>query len=197
MRVQNSASCSWLFALLLCGLALPLGIEGQETTAASGGYQLAAGYSFLSNSFNGHTTGTSHSPLNGWDVAMTYPGPRGLGFKADLSGYYGTSLGSPQRPIFVMGGVQYSRHFGKETGFAEGLVGAGHLNSDWWGGSAPGNTFSFASAAGGGVDLSLSRRTAFRVQGDVQYSNFTIPDDQIHGLPNYFARISTGLVWRF
>jgi hypothetical protein len=44
----------------------------------------------------------------------------------------------------------------------------------------------------------MSARLAFRVQADLQYANFTIPtNDQIHSLPNYFARISAGPVFRF
>jgi hypothetical protein len=159
--------------------------------------EVFGGYSFLSNSFNGHSSFGSHQPLNGWESAFALPISRSLSFKASADGYYGTSLGSPQRPIFILGGVAYSRHFGKETGFVEGLAGLGILNSDWWGGAVPGATKSFVASAGGGLDTPLTKRLAFRVQGGLLYANFTINDNQIGGLPNYFARISTGLVWRF
>ena len=171
--------------------------QAPAPAAPSYRYQLFGGYSFLSNSFNGHASATSQQPLNGWNVALTVPAWRALGIRVDTAGYYGTSLGSPQRPIFVLGGIQYSKHFGREIPFVEGLVGIGHLNSDWWGGNTPGHTASFTSVAGGGVDTLITPRIAFRVEGGFQYTNFTIPDDQIHSLPNYFARIATGVVWRF
>lgn len=195
-------SCSQflLIATVLLGIALPSMLTAQEAgSAPSDGrrYELFGGYSFLSNSFNGHDSYTSRQPLNGWDVAFTARASRRLSVKVDASGYYGTSLGSPQRPIFVLGGGQYSRRFGKESAFIEGLAGIGHLNSDWWGGEIPGHTVSFAGLAGGGLDRQITPRISFRLEGDLLYTNFTIADDQIHGLPNYFASISTGLVWRF
>jgi hypothetical protein len=156
-----------------------------------------AGYSFLSNSFNGHSSFASHQPLNGWELSFAAPVSRRLSFKASANGYYGTSLGSPQRPIFILCGAAYSKHFGREVGFVEGLAGLGLLNKDWWGGEVPGATKSFAGSAGGGLDTPLTKRLAFRVQGGLLYAHFTINDSQIHGLPNYFARISSGLVWRF
>lgn len=198
MTPRNSPVLATL-VLLFCILALsPLSrAQSPEAGPAAGRFEVFAGYSFLSNSFNGHSSATSHQPLNGWDAAVALPLREHLSLKMDASGYYGTSLGSPQRPIFVLAGPQYKLRLGAETAFIEGLVGFGHLNSDWWGGSSPGTTNSFAADAGGGLDTPLGPRLALRVQGDFQYSNFTIPDDQIHNLPNYFARISTGFLWRW
>lgn len=184
-----------MVSVLLFSAGVPAGLNAQA--ASQHDATVFAGYSFLSNSFNGHSTGTSHTPLNGWEAAVTFPIEGRLSLKADISGLYGTSLGSPQRPIFLLGGAQYTRALGKESAFVEGLAGYGHLNGNWWGGSAPGQTSSFAAAAGGGLDTPLSDRLAFRIQADFLYANFTIPDDQIHALPNYFARLAAGLVWRF
>ncbi len=192
-----------LSTLLLSGLLLPATLTAQNTHSEAsdpGKYDLFGGYSLLSNSFNGHNSATSHTPLNGWNAALSAPVSRvsrGFGIKADVSGYYGTSLFSPQHPIFVLGGAQYSKHFGKETGYVEGLVGIGHLNKNWWGGEGQGSTNSFTAAVGAGLDTPIARNLSFRVQGDLLHANFTIPNDEIHALPNYFARISTGLVWRF
>ena len=154
--------------------------------------EVFTGYSFFSNSFN-----TSYQPLNGWEVSFGIPVSRRFNFVVDGSGYYGTSLGSPQHPIFVLGGVQCNRHFGKETAFLQGMGGLGHINSDFWGGLAHPTTNSFVGGGGGGLDTPITSRLAFRVKADFIYTNFTIPDNQIHNQPNYFARISTGLVWRF
>jgi hypothetical protein len=182
--------------LVLFGLA-SVSAQTRSPEAPAGRNQIFGGYSFFSNSFNGHSTYGSHQPLNGWNASFAAPLSPRFSIKVDASGYYGNSLGSPQHPLFFLGGMQYNKHFGKETAFLQALAGYGHLNSNWWGGLAPGKTNSFSTVGGGGLDTPLSPRLAFRVEGGLQYADFTIPDDQIRSLPNYFARISTGLVWRF
>lgn len=192
-------------ALLLSFVALWLPVCSPEARAQAqpstgspvGAFEVFGGYSLLSNSFNGHASGPSHQPLNGWDAAAEIPVTAHWNIKVETAGYYGTSLGSPQHPIFVLGGAAWKHHFGKETGFVEGLAGLGHLNANWWGGEGPGDTNSFATDAGAGLDTPMGSRLAWRIQGDFQYSNFTIPNDQIHDLPNYFGRFTTGIVWRF
>lgn len=160
-------------------------------------YEVFGGYSLLSNSFNGHASAPSRQPLNGWDAAAEVPVALHWDIKVEAAGYYGTSLGSPQHPLFVLGGAAWNHHFGKEVVFVEGLAGLGHLNADWWGGEGPAKTNSFAADAGGGLDIPLRSRLAWRIQGDFQFSNFTIPNDQIHDLPNFFGRVTTGVVWHF
>jgi hypothetical protein len=188
------------YILLAVCAALPYHVAGQAQAVDEkhrGGNEFFAGYSFLSNSFNGHSSATSHQPLSGWEAAFAVPVSRALRVKVEADGYYGTSLDSPQRPTFFLGGLAGAKHFGKEVGFVEGLAGLGILNSDWWGGEVHGATTSFVARTGGGLDTPLSHRLAFRLQGGMLYANFTIKDNQIHSLPHYFARISTGLVWRF
>jgi hypothetical protein len=187
--------------LLLFCLLIPATLYAQNTHSQASGnqkYDIFGGYSLLSNSFNGHSSATSHVPLNGWDAAFSAPIRNALRFKADVSGYYGTSLGDPQRPVFILGGAQYSKHFGKETGFLEGLLGVGAINSSFWGGQGSVSRATFAAVVGGGLDTPISQTLAFRVQGDLLHANFTISDsNEIHGLPNYFGRFSAGLVWKF
>ena len=167
----------------------------QETQVR--GYEVFGGYSLLSNSFNGHGSAPSHQPLNGWDAAAAFPLTPRWRIKLEAAGFYGTSLGSPQHALFVLGGATWNHRFGREAGFVEGLAGVGHLNSDWWGGESAGHANSFAAEAGAGLDTPIGPRLAWRIQGDFQFSNFTIPDDQIHDLPNYFGRFTTGLAWKF
>ena len=193
-----------LSTLLLSGLLLPATLTAQNTHSEAsdpGKYDLFGGYSLLSNSFNGHNSATSHTPLNGWNAALSAPVSRvsrGFGIKADVSGYYGTSLFSPQHPIFVLGGAQYSKHFGKETGYVEGLVGIGHLNKNWWWARVRGKHEFIYRSRGRGLDTPIARNLSFRGGREILLdANFTIPNDEIHALPNYFARISTGLVRRF
>jgi hypothetical protein len=157
-----------------------------------------AGYTYLSNSFNSYARFSSGG-LNGWDAAASFPLIHGFAVKAEAFGYYGTSLGDSQVAHFVLAGGQFTKRFGKESAFVHGLAGIGHINNAalTLGGEGPSSNFSFAADAGAGLDTPIARRLAWRVEGSMLHSDFTAAGDQIHGLPNYFARFSTGIVWRF
>jgi hypothetical protein len=163
-------------------------------------YQVYGGYTFLSNSFNG--VAGSRQPLNGWDAAVAFPSWRGLRFKVDTFAYRGTNLGAPQHAIFFMGGGQYTWRIGRESVYVQGLMGDGGLNKDWGANKTTGETASFSTLAGGGLDTPVTRHLAFRVDGGFQYTNFVLQAPDLYpyvipGLPNYFGRISSGLVWHF
>ncbi len=186
----------WLLALL----CLPSVLRAQSK--APDHYQIFGGYSFLSNSMNG--VPGSRQPLNGWDAAVAFPSWHGLHFKIDTFGYNGTNLGAPQHVYFIMGGGQYNWHLGRENVFVEGLVGDGGINRDWGANKSPGETASFSTLIGGGIDTPLTRHMAFRAGGDYQYAYFALQGPKpniipyrIPGLPTNFGRISSGLVWRF
>lgn len=185
--------------LLIALLCLSTALRAQTETPAR--YQVYGGYAFLSNSLNG--VPGSHRPLNGWDAAAEFPSWHGLRFKMYVAGYRGTNLGAPQNLLFILAGGQYSRRIGRETAFVEGLVGAGGANKSWPADNAIGQTASFSSLVGGGLDTRLTRHLAYRVSGGYQYSYFaleqpiTLVPYVIPGLPNNFGRISSGLVWQF
>ncbi|MGD0438729.1 MAG: hypothetical protein ABSB86_19885, partial [Bryobacteraceae bacterium] len=108
----------------------------------------------------------------------------------------------PQRLLYVMGGGQYSRRIGRETVFAEGLMGDVSANKNWGANGSPGSTASFCGFVGGGLDSPLARHISLRVDGGLQYSNFALYTQwnvpyRIPGLPTNFGRISSGLVWQF
>lgn len=180
-------------------LCLSSALQAQSEPRAR--YQIFGGYSFLSNSLDG--VAGSHQPLNGWDAAVAFPSWHRLRFKIDVAAYRGTNLGAPQHPYFILGGAQYTWRFGRESVFVEGLGGTGGANKTWAANNAQGQTASFASLIGGGLDTPLTRRIAFRVEGGYQYSYFalerpmTLVPYRIPGLPNNFGRISSGLVWQF
>ena len=170
--------------------------------AAPSRHEIYAGYTFLSNSFNG--VPGARQPLNGWDASLALGSWHGLRFKAETFGYTGTNLGAPQSPLFIMAGGQYSRRVGRESVFVEGMAGDVGLNRDWGANRSAGETASFATVLGGGLDTPISRRFAFRASGSFVYENIALQGPKplivpyrIPGLPNFFARISTGLVWRF
>ena len=164
-------------------------------------FQIYGGYSFFSNSLNG--VPGSHHPLNGWDASVGFPSWHNLRFKIDVSGYSGTNLGGQQKPYFLLGGAQYSRRLGRETLFGEGLGGVGGANRYWGANASSGETASFSGLMGGGLDTPITRRMAFRVEGDFQYAYFALASGKyftpyrIAGLPTNFGRVSSGVVFQF
>ncbi len=181
---------------------LATGLHAQ--TDLSTRYQLFGGYSFLSNSING--VSGSHQPLNGYEFAFAIPPWHDLRFKLNAFQYRGTNLGAAEQPYFIMAGGQYGRNFGREAAFVEAMAGEGNVNANWGANKTIGDTASFSAVLGGGVDTPLSPHFAFRVQGDFQYAYFKQNATfdlaigrpiYVAGLPNYFGRICTGLVWRF
>lgn len=191
------------FSRLFCLFALLVPALHAETPTPPH-YQFFGGYSWLSNSYNG--VPGAHQPLNGWEAALELPSWHDLRFKLDLSGYDGTNQGAPQHSYFILAGGHYTHRFGRESPFVEGLLGNGHLGNNWTGGQIYDNIASFSTVVSGGLDSPLTRRIAFRVQGGFQYTNFTVAQDlpsgapqltEIHGLPNFFGRLSTGFVWKF
>jgi len=188
----------WLAGLLWVAAAV------HAQTDFSSRYQLYGGYSFLSNSLNG--VSGSQQPLNGYEVAFAIPPWHNLRYKMNLFQYCGTNLGAPQHPYFVLAGGQYGRNFGRENAFVEALARIGNVNANWGANNTIGGTASFSAVLGGGVDTPLSPRFALRIQGDYQYAYFkqvasrvalTGVPTYVPGLPTNFARISTGIVWRF
>jgi hypothetical protein len=163
-------------------------------------FQIYGGYSYLSNTLNG--VPGSRQALNGFDASLGFPQWHGLRFKIDVSGYRGMNLGTAQDPYFIVGGAQYGRRIGREFIFMEAMGGDGGTKANWGAGGIKGTSASFSTLLGGGVDTRLSRHLAFRAVGDFQYMNFyLVKGNFVHyrtpGLPNYFGRASSGLVWQF
>jgi hypothetical protein len=186
------------FYLLLIPFFLPSAAVAQSEPSAP--FQLSGGYSYLSNSFNG--VPGSRQPLQGWDAAVAFPAWHNLRFKIDVSDYSGSNLGAPQHSFFIMGGGQYERTWRRERFFVQALVGDGGLNRDWGAGGAPGGTASFSTLLGGGADTPIGKHFGIRFEGGFQHTTFALIRSEanpvpyrIPGLPTYFGRFSTGLVW--
>jgi len=163
-------------------------------------FQLSGGYSYFSNSFNG--VPGSRQALEGWDAAAAFPAWHNLRFKLDVSRFTGTNLGAQQHAIFIMGGGQYEHMFGKERLFAEALAGEAALNRYWGPQASTGETASFATLLGGGADTPIHKHFSLRLEGGFQYTNFALikalnntTPYRVPGLPNYFGRMSAGIVW--
>jgi hypothetical protein len=191
---------SFRFFSLLILLCLPSVVTAQSDAHAR--YQVYGGYTFLSNTFNG--VPGARQPLNGWDASLAFPPWRNVRFKIDTYAYSGTNLGAPQHAWFILAGAQYGRRLGRESVFAEALMGDISLNPDWGPNRASGEAPAFATLAGGGLDTPLARHFAYRVNGGFQYAYTALKGPpglytpyRIPGLPTYFGRVSTGLVWQF
>lgn len=171
-------------------------------------FQIYAGYSRLSNSFNG--VQGARQPLNGMYAGVAFPEWHHLRIKLDYSMYRGNNLGDPQHAFFIMSGGQYGATFHRERFYVEALAGEGTVNGTWFStanaGYKNGNTgtiTSFAEFLGGGIDTPIGSQTAFRIEGGMQHSNFDpiTPLSQgaqpyhLAGIPDYFGRISAGMVW--
>ena len=64
-------------------------------------YEIYAGYSLLSNSFNG--VPGSRQALNGEEASFAFPGWHGLRVKIDVTRFSGHNLGARQQATFIMG----------------------------------------------------------------------------------------------
>jgi hypothetical protein len=187
-----------LYLGLAALLLVPLDLAAQSSASAP--FQIYGGITHLSNSFNGLPG--ARRGLNGWDAAAAFPSWHGLRFKAAVFAFSGTNLGAPQHAMFIMGGGQYEHYFRREGLFGEALFGDGGLNSNWGPDGSRGSSASFSTLLGGGLDTPIGRHFAIRVQGDFQFANFALEEPKpynapykIPGLPNYFANLSTGLLW--
>ena len=192
--------------LLLLALLCP-SINAAAQSRPSPPLQIYAGYSWLSNSFNG--VPDSRQALNGWNAGLAFPDWHHLRFKLDYSMFRGINKGDPQNAFLIMGGGQYEATFHRERFYAQALLGEAGVNGTWFStntaGYKNGNTGSLASLAevlGGGFDTPIGLHFAIRVEGGVQHTNFVpigpLPVGQpyhLAGIPNYFPRLSTGIVW--
>ena len=185
---------------LIVVICLATSLRAQSEAKAR--YQIYGGYSWLSNSFNGFPG--ARQSLNGWDASAAFPAWHSLRFKIDAAGYHGTNLNAPQHGLFILAGGQYSHTIKRETLYVEGLIGDAALNRDWGPQGSKSGTAAFAAFLGGGFDTAISRHFAYRVDGGFQYAYTSLigpgPDFapyRVPGLPTYFGRISTGLVWQF
>jgi hypothetical protein len=129
------------------------------------------------------------------------PAWHGLRAKIDVSRYSGTNLGAQQNALSIMGGGQYERTILRERLFVEALFGYLGMNRDWGPSAQRGESASFTTLFGGGLDTPLNKHFALRIQGDYRFENLALVQPgslypyRVPGLPKNFGSISTGLVW--
>ena len=187
--------------LLIPAVAVPADLCAQVVPdrGTVPGWELYGGYSYVFRPYDHTQSNPFSGGMNGWDASLKIPVPivgSWLGAKGEVSGVYRNDAPSfnPNTYFFLLG-PQISVHLGRSTVFIDGLVGSSHLDNSALPNLRSDNTF--AVAAGGGVDIGLSRYMAWRLGADYYNTNYQSTNNNIHEIVNSNARATTGLVLRF
>ena len=163
--------------LLTSCAAVPAMAQDEPRVQVFGGYSYTR---FDSPSFGFANT----SGLNGYNFSPAYNLIRGFGIKAELSGQYGSKLNLRD----IAGGPQFLYPRGNKLFFAHLLFGSARSFARV--GAGEGDTERVV-AVGGGMDLGLSSRFAWRVF-QVDYLRTTLFNEKQNNL-----RFSTGIVYHW
>ena len=164
-----------------------LGIHGLSVSPAPAQEFSAAG---LSVGYSYHRQGLSDGiNANGGTVAFTGYANRGLGITGDFGAHHASPFGISANTYTYLLGPRFAyRDSDRVVPFAQVLVGGAPLTAGASGMSASTNGFSWS--AGGGMDLGLIHRLAFRPQFD--YLGIRAGSNTLNT-----ARVSAGIVFRF
>jgi outer membrane protein OmpA-like peptidoglycan-associated protein len=211
MSSRSENSCSRIAVMPLAAVVVlcVIGTFAAAQDQPAPKWELYAGYSFFDPATNVHgllpggllpVTSRIESNPHGVGGSVTYNFNRWFGLTADGSGHWGSGENGVARRIddaaFYSASVGpkltfRTHHF---SPFVEALVGWHSLDSDLFQSS---NGFGFM--AGGGLDLNLTRRVAWRViRGDFVFSNHQygpssiVPATDVRGV-----RLQSGLVFMF
>ena len=193
-------------------MAIACGLFLFSTAASAQRFNAFVGYSHIG--FGPNLYSLQLDPLspplrrskNGWNASLEAKVLPVLGIVADFSGYYGNStasLGCSQYVAFCGAsnanfslysftfGPQVSLPFGRFKPYAHALFGVSL--------SRPllASNNSFADLLGGGIDISLVPRLAWRAQADVTQTRFQVTCCVPEQNSENSLRLSTGLVLRF
>ena len=179
------------FVVVCALLSLSLVAFGQERGEAPKA-EIFGGYQYFHA--NSGMSGLGGFNLNGWNASASGFFSRNLGVTADFSGSYGTPsvLGVGVKTnfyTFLFGPTVRVPNSSRLTPFAHVLFGGGRLSGSAFGVSASSTDFTWA--AGGGVDVNLSRNFAIRLgQADFLQT-------RVAGSSQNNFRYSTGIVLKF
>lgn len=151
-------------------------MAGSLSAQAVPAVELFGGYSYARSE-----RGEAESAINlhGWNVGITGRVSSWLGFTADASGHYASPSATDMSQFALLAGPTFSLRVRKLHPFVHALGGAVRAHRDV---SPPGpvlpqlppNTeWAFGMALGGGLDVAVSRRVAFRlIQADYLLTRF-------------------------
>lgn len=185
---------------LFLTIALPLwGQDSYPKGEVFGGY-----------AFSHYTLDFAGQNLNGWGASVSGNFTRSLGLTADFSGAYGSDLyappcATPAVPVIpappcpvrtqnlsayhFLAGPRFTRRTHGPTVFAHALIGVANIREEF-----SGTGTGFAMGFGGGVDIPVGKRWAYRLfQADY------IPAKRAHGVNgwDHAFLLETGFVLTF
>lgn len=185
--------------LAVCGWVLGSGSRVAAQRAGGGErMEIGANYSFV------HTNAPPGScgcfSMNGGAGWFAFDFAHGMGFAGEVGSVHASDIDGTTAGLTItsyLAGPRYSRRLGRLfTPFAQILLGGAHADGDLtfvrFGVAKPAN--SFALAAGGGLDIGLTRHWAVRAaQVDYFLTRFSngVNDHQNN------LRFSAGVVYRF
>jgi hypothetical protein len=168
---QKNGRMQKVLQLSLFVLSLATPCIAQETPA----WELFGGYSFERSDVRMYYKSTpiiytyrgDSVNLNGWDVSATENLTRWFGGTFDVSGHYKSPqlLGTTnqQRMYSILYGPRFFHRISSVTAFTHVLIGATHAKVAVTPTGPSDSELAFAMAAGGGLDLNLGKKAAFRL----------------------------------
>ena len=175
------------------------GLAAQQAEPAPK-WEIFGGYSFQRSDLREYFKSTPiiytargrYANLSGWDISVTENLNRWFGGTVDISGHYknSTVAGVPNRnqTYSLLYGPRLSYRQGWGVPFAHTLFGVAYSRAKVTPIGPRASDFAFATAIGGGFDLSIGRRAAIRVfQADYFRTNAL-------GLRPNGYRVSAGVV---
>jgi len=191
-----------MFAMRTIGFILFIlfSLPGLASAQAASRANVFVGYSYYNTDLS--SIGRASAGV-GWEASLEVKAFHWVSLVGDMDTHYGTQA-FPLCQVFpnsglvctsysadiiernFLGGPRVSFPVGNFRPFAELLAGYAHVNA----GNFTGTDNSFAAGLGGGVDCNVTRRFAWRFQGDYLRTQF-------FGARQNNVRISTGLVLRF
>ena len=178
-------ACKFVLGVFLVSGAV---MSAQETTPK---YEVGLNYSWLHvNSANYDLQRTG----NGGSGYLAYNLNRMVGLVADFGGYANTRKGIDDKLLTYMFGPRFNWRHSRLTPYVQFLFGGGYVWNSPAGISTTQNAF--ATAAGGGLDYSLTKRIAIKpIQ--VEYVMTQIDSARGFGSHQNDVRYSGGVVFRF
>lgn len=199
-----------IFFVLTSLLFLARAANAQDTFEVFGGYSFSRASTTLFSPANGNGAApevclpnsncnigfspsitTSTINTSGWEAAATFKPLRVFGLTGDVGQEFGTTNGVTVRLETYMLGPQITIPAKRFSPFAHVLLGLGHESIGGGNAVPPDTANAIAWAAGGGVDIKLTRLISVRaIQFDYLGTRF-------FGSTDSRPRISAGVVLRF
>ncbi|MHB8215526.1 MAG: outer membrane beta-barrel protein [Candidatus Sulfotelmatobacter sp.] len=183
-------------SLLLFGFTAVAALSARAQNGGS--VDVGVDYNYVRT--NAPAAGCGCFALNGGSAWLAFDFSPSIGIVAEIAGQHASNISSSGADLTLtsyLAGPRYTwahaRHFAP---FAQLLLGGAHASGSLAPGSSalPGSANAFAMIAGGGLDISLTRRVSLRVfEADYYLTHF---DNGVNDHQNNL-RIAAGVIIRF